>query len=226
MAEWIKDGGVFAWVLAGMSVVSVAFILERAWALRRARVMPPSLASMLGSADASTLRGACQAQPSPLAAARAPSGVPAVPAPALPATRQTPLADNTPATRRPRVLVVDDSPTVRRQLAVALHRMGLDSEGVNSAREALETLAVRRYELVFVDVIMPEIDGYRLTREIKRNRLLKPMPVVILTSRSSPFDLARGALAGCDSYLVKPVSMQALRDTVARHLQRGPDTPA
>lgn len=67
MAEWIKDGGVFAWVLAGMSVVSVAFILERAWALRRARVMPPSLASMLGSADASTLRGACQAQPSPLA---------------------------------------------------------------------------------------------------------------------------------------------------------------
>jgi biopolymer transport protein ExbB len=67
MAEWIKDGGVFAWVLAGMSVVSVAFILERAWALRRARVMPPSLASMVGSADASTLRGACQAQPSPLA---------------------------------------------------------------------------------------------------------------------------------------------------------------
>jgi len=67
MADWIKDGGVFAWVLAGMSVVSVAFILERAWALRRARVMPPSLASMLGTADASTLRGACQAQPSPLA---------------------------------------------------------------------------------------------------------------------------------------------------------------
>ena len=169
-----------------------------------------------------------EAQPLPLAAARAPSGVPPLPAPpqALPATRQTPLADSAPATRRPRVLVVDDSPTVRRQLAVALHRMGLDSEGVNSAREALETLAVRRYELVFVDVIMPEIDGYRLTREIKRNRLLKPMPVVILTSRSSPFDLARGALAGCDSYLVKPVSMQALRDTVARHLQRGPGATA
>ena len=124
------------------------------------------------------------------------------------------------------MLVVDDSPTVRRQLAVALHRMGLDCEGVNSAREALDTLAVRRYELVFVDVIMPEMDGYRLTREIKRNRLLKPMPVVILTSRSSPFDLARGALAGCDSYLVKPVSMQALRETVARHLQRGPSPSA
>ncbi|HPU51256.1 MAG TPA: response regulator [Burkholderiaceae bacterium] len=123
-------------------------------------------------------------------------------------------------TRRPRVLVVDDSPTVRRQLAVAMHRMGLDSEGVSSAREALDTLATRRYELVFVDVVMPEMDGYQLTREIKRSKLLRPMPVVILTSRSSPFDLARGALAGCNSYLVKPVSLQSLRETVARQLHR------
>lgn len=161
-------------------------------------------------------------RPQPPATARASAAEPSRPASDQ---RPAPRTDSAPATRRPRVLVVDDSPTVRRQLAVALHRMGLDSEGVNSAREALETLAVRRYELVFVDVIMPEIDGYRLTREIKRNRLLKPMPVVILTSRSSPFDLARGALAGCDSYLVKPVSMQALRDTVARHLQRGPGSP-
>ena len=125
-----------------------------------------------------------------------------------------------PISQRLRVLVVDDSPTVRRQLAVAMHRMGLDSEGVSSAREALDTLATRRYELVFVDVVMPEMDGYQLTREIKRNKILRPMPVVILTSRSSPFDLARGALAGCNSYLVKPVSLQSLRETVARQLHR------
>ncbi len=123
-----------------------------------------------------------------------------------------------PVARRPRVLVVDDSPTVRRQLAVVLHRMGIDSEGVASAREALETLATRPYDLMFIDVVMPGTDGYQLTREVKRNKLLRPMPVVILTSRSSPFDLARGALAGCNSYLVKPVSLQALRETVARHL--------
>jgi twitching motility two-component system response regulator PilG len=66
---------------------------------------------------------------------------------------------------------------------------------------------------------MPEMDGYKLTREIKRNRLLRAMPVIILTSRSSPFDLARGALAGCNSYLVKPVSLYSLRETVARHLK-------
>lgn len=122
--------------------------------------------------------------------------------------------------RRPRALIVDDSPTVRRQLSLALHQIGLDSEAVASAREALDVLAMRRYEMVLADVVMPDMDGYRLTRTIKRNRALRGMPVVILTSRSSPFDLARGALAGCNSYLVKPVSMQSLRDTVQRHLKK------
>ncbi|MEZ5738798.1 MAG: response regulator [Burkholderiaceae bacterium] len=74
--------------------------------------------------------------------------------------------------------------------------------------------------MVFADVMMPELDGYQLTREIKRDRTLKGLPVIILTSRSSPFDLARGALAGCSSYLVKPVSLQSLRDTVNRQLRK------
>ena len=122
--------------------------------------------------------------------------------------------------RRPRALIVDDSPTVRRQLSVALHQIGLESEAVASAHEALEVLTMRRYELVLADVVMPDMDGYKLTRAIKRNRALRGMPVIILTSRSSPFDLARGALAGCNSYLVKPVSMQSLRTTVQRHLKK------
>jgi CheY-like chemotaxis protein len=122
--------------------------------------------------------------------------------------------------RRPRVLVVDDSPTVRRQLGTALHQMGIDCEAVSCAGEALEQLEMRRYELVLADVVMPDMDGYRMTRLIKKNRSLRGMPVVILTSRSSPFDLARGALAGCNSYLVKPVTLQSLRETLNRHLSR------
>jgi twitching motility two-component system response regulator PilG len=65
------------------------------------------------------------------------------------------------------------------------------------------------------------MDGYQLVREIKRTRETRKMPVVILTSRSSPFDLARGAIAGCNSYLVKPVSLQSLRETLVRHLRPG-----
>ena len=123
-------------------------------------------------------------------------------------------------TGRARALIVDDSPTVRRQLAVALQQMGLDNDGVGSAREALDALGERTYDLAFVDVVMPEMDGYRLTREIKRTAQLRGLPVIILTTRSSPFDLMRGALAGCDSYLVKPVSLHSLRETVARLLKK------
>lgn len=122
--------------------------------------------------------------------------------------------------RRPRALIVDDSASVRRQLTIALHQLGLDSEAVGCAREALDSLAARDFEVVLADVVMPELDGYKLTRLIKRDRGLRSMPVIILTSRSSPFDLARGALAGCNSYLVKPVSMHSLREALQRQLRR------
>lgn len=67
MADWIKDGGAFTWLLLGLSVVALAFILERAWALRRDRVLPRDLLPLLPSAEPEALRGACLAQPSPLA---------------------------------------------------------------------------------------------------------------------------------------------------------------
>jgi len=124
------------------------------------------------------------------------------------------------ADRRLRVLVVDDSPTVRRQLMVALDRLGLACETVESAARALERLAERHFDLALVDVVMPDADGYKLTRDIKRDKRLRQMPVIILTSRSSPFDLARGALSGCDAYLSKPVPFRALEAAVVKQLRR------
>ena len=67
MFVWLREGGGFTWLLLGLSVVAVAFILERAWALRRSRVIPPNLERLLGVAEPDALRGACAAQPSPLA---------------------------------------------------------------------------------------------------------------------------------------------------------------
>ena len=115
------------------------------------------------------------------------------------------------------MLVIDDSPTVRRQLLEALVPMGLDVEVANGGKEAARLLTIQRYDLIFVDVVMPDIDGYKLTRLIKKDKVMRNVPVVMLTSRSSPFDLLRGALAGCNSYLVKPVSLASLRQTVQRH---------
>jgi twitching motility two-component system response regulator PilG len=127
---------------------------------------------------------------------------------------------------------------VRQQLTLALERMGMACESVASAAAALARLAESHVDLVLVDVVMPDMDGYKLTREIKRNKLLRQIPVIILTSKSSPFDLARGALAGCDTYLTKPVPLKALESAVVKQLRkalaiddlsamlRTPDAPA
>jgi CheY-like chemotaxis protein len=124
------------------------------------------------------------------------------------------------AQQRLRALVVDDSPTVRQQLCAALGKMGLHAESVASAREALDTLATQHFDIALFDVVMPEMDGYKLTREVKKNRALRSMPVVILTSKSSPFDLARGALAGCDTYLTKPVPLKQLEAALVKLLRK------
>jgi two-component system, cell cycle response regulator len=119
-----------------------------------------------------------------------------------------------------RALIVDDSATVRRQMCLALQQMGMDADAVGLAQEALDQLSVRSYDIIFADVMMPGMDGYKLTKLIKKDRNLRAIPVVILTSRSSPFDLARGAFAGCNSYLVKPVSLKSLKRTILKNLSR------
>lgn len=123
-----------------------------------------------------------------------------------------------PPAPRIRVLVVDDSPTVRQQLSIAFARMSVLCDAVGSAEDALARLSAEHYDLVLVDVVMPGVDGYKLTRQIRRRH--RGVPVIILTSRSSPFDLARGALAGCNSYLVKPVPLRQLEAAVVKQLRR------
>jgi two-component system, cell cycle response regulator len=122
---------------------------------------------------------------------------------------------------RLRALVVDDNPTVRLQLVKVIERMGLECDTAEGGEAALQKLAQQRYHIIYVDVVMPDMDGYKLTREIKRNRDHKSTPVVILTSKSSPFDRARGALAGCDTYLTKPVELKRLFEATSQCLRKG-----
>ena len=119
-----------------------------------------------------------------------------------------------------RVLIVDDSPTVRQQLGGALEKIGFHVVLAATGIDALNLLDKEHYDLALVDVVMPEMDGYKLTREIKKVKSRKSMPVIILTSKSSPFDLARGALAGCDSFLSKPVPLRELQNAIVKHLRK------
>ena len=115
-------------------------------------------------------------------------------------------------------LVVDDSLTVREQLRQALDRLGITCDQADSAEAAMALLKQHSYDLAFLDVVMPGTDGYELCRKIKHNPYIRLMPVLILTSRSSPFDRARGALSGCDSYLTKPITWDTFRQAVDKVL--------
>ena len=175
---------------------------------REAAMLAAAPASPAASARASqaSTASASQAAPATAGSARPPSNLVAFP-----------LNGEAPAPQI-RVLVVDDSPTVRKQLSLAFARMRIECDAVASAAQALERLDEHHYDLALVDVVMPDMDGYKLTRQIRRGH--RGLPVIILTSRSSPFDLARGALAGCSSYLVKPVPLRQLEAAVVKHLRR------
>jgi two-component system, cell cycle response regulator len=119
-----------------------------------------------------------------------------------------------------RALIVDDSLTVREQLRAALDRAGILSDSAENAGSAFNQLAANRYDLVFLDVVMPGTDGYEVCRKIKKDTYTRSIPVLMLTSRSSPFDRARGALAGCDSYLVKPITWETFFTAVDKVLSK------
>lgn len=137
-------------------------------------------------------------------------------APVAPASTVTTLP---PTRNRLRALVVDDSQTVRTQLANVMSNIGMACDVADGAKGALAQLANRQYDLIYVDVMMPDMDGYTLTREIKRDRSNKA-PVIILTSQSSPFDRARGALAGCDIFLTKPVGLKQFYAATTKALRK------
>jgi twitching motility two-component system response regulator PilG len=122
------------------------------------------------------------------------------------------------------VLVVDDSPTIRVQMEQLLKKLAgvkqvrLQVDLAEDGAQALQKLDQRDYDIVFLDVVLPGIDGYQVCKTIKKNKQLKSTPVVMLTSKSSPFDRIKGSLAGCDTYLVKPTSIETLFKVLEKYL--------
>ncbi len=107
-----------------------------------------------------------------------------------------------------RALVVDDSPTVLKQLELELKASNIYVDTAETGEAGLELLEKNSYDIIFLDVVLPGTDGYQVCKNIKKNPAAKQIPVVMLTSKSSPFDRVRGSLAGCNSYLTKPVDYE------------------
>jgi len=109
-----------------------------------------------------------------------------------------------------RVLVIDDSATVRKQLDMALTDQGVQVFVADSGESGLHMLSQNNIDLVFLDVMLPGADGYQICKTIKKNRQKNTVPIVMLTSKASPFDRVKGSLSGCDAYLTKPVEFRRL----------------
>jgi two-component system, cell cycle response regulator len=105
-----------------------------------------------------------------------------------------------------RAMVVDDSLTVRRQMRIEFELLNDVVDLVDCAEAAILAANKRQYDIIFLDVVMPGIDGYTACKKIKHSVFNRGTPVIMLTSRSSSFDKIKGSLAGCSAYLVKPVN--------------------
>lgn len=115
-----------------------------------------------------------------------------------------------------RVLVVDDSLAVRKFMESKLAPYAFGVDFAESGEQAIGFTGERTYTCVFLDVILPGVDGYQVCKLIKSKKSGKPTAVVMLTSKSSPFDKIRGTMAGCDAYLTKPVDEDRLLEVISK----------
>jgi twitching motility two-component system response regulator PilG len=113
-----------------------------------------------------------------------------------------------------KVLVIDDSNTIRRSAEMFLRQAGFEVILAEDGFDALAKISDHQPKVIFVDIMMPRLDGYQTCALIKQNPKLKSTPVIMLSSKDGVFDRARGRLAGSDRYLTKPFTKEALVDTV------------
>ena len=134
---------------------------------------------------------------------------------------KTPTATPEAAAWQYKAMVVDDSPPMRKQIELELELLGIVADFAESGEQACELLTGRiTYDLIFLDVLLPGIDGYKVCKTIKKDKLRKHTPVIMLTGKGSMFDHVRGKLAGCDTYLTKPVARERFQGVVKQYLPK------
>ncbi len=113
-----------------------------------------------------------------------------------------------------KVLVIDDSKTIRRSAETLLAKAGCEVITATDGFDALAKIADSRPAIIFVDIMMPRLDGYQTCALIKNNKEFGKTPVVMLSSKDGLFDKAKGRVVGSDRYITKPFSKEELLGTI------------
>ncbi len=117
-----------------------------------------------------------------------------------------------------KVMVIDDSKTIRRTAETLLKKAGCVVVTAIDGFEALAKITDQNPDVIFIDIMMPRLDGYQTCALIKKNKNYKSTPVILLTSKDGLFDRARGRIVGSDRYLTKPFTKDELLSAIKEHL--------
>lgn len=117
-----------------------------------------------------------------------------------------------------KVLVIDDSNTIRRSAEIFLKQAGYEVLLAEDGFDALSKVNDHSPDLIFCDILMPRLDGYQTVAVIRRSGKFAHIPMVMLSSKDGVFDKARGRMVGAQDYLTKPFTKDQLLDAVKRHI--------
>jgi twitching motility two-component system response regulator PilG len=119
-----------------------------------------------------------------------------------------------------KVMVIDDSKTIRRTAETLLQREGYQVISATDGFEALSMIADNKPDLIFLDVMMPRLDGYQTCALLKHHQVFRHTPVVMLSSKDGLFDRARGRVVGADNYITKPFTRDELLTVIDQYCDR------
>jgi twitching motility two-component system response regulator PilG len=116
-----------------------------------------------------------------------------------------------------KVLVVDDSKTIRRAAEAVLSQEGCEVSTAIDGFDALARIVQHPPDIIFVDIMMPRLDGYQVCSLIKHNKIFRAIPVIMLSSKDGLFDRARGRLVGSEHYVTKPFTRDELLGAIDQY---------
>ena len=128
------------------------------------------------------------------------------------------MTDNSSHFKGLKVLVIDDSKTIRKTAETLLAKEGCEVYTAVDGFDALAKVADYTPDIVFVDIMMPRLDGYQTCSLIKHNKVFKSIPVIMLSSKDGLFDRARGRIVGSEYYLTKPFTKDELLSAIETHV--------
>ena len=116
-----------------------------------------------------------------------------------------------------KVMIIDDSSTIRKSAEMFLKSSGCEVILAEDGFEAMHKIVDNQSDIIFIDIVMPRLDGYQACMLIKKNPIYQSIPVIMLSSKDGLFDKAKGRIAGSNDYLTKPFSSENLIDFIQKY---------